>query len=159
MESFRLWIKWSLLGLVALCVAGFVTLYVLSTWSAEPTNECDVHFDNGVVLSGVPAAQTRPQQIKGLSKQARVDKGMLFAWNAAEPRTFWMHDTWAPLSVGFFSDEGVLFSIDKMSPNTDTHHDSESPARFALELPQGRFEQLNLKTGSKVTHMACRLIN
>jgi len=82
---------------------------------------------------------------------------MLFSWEAAEPRVFWMHNTHVALSVGFISADGTLFAIEDMAPDTDDYHYSAGPATDALELVQGEFAQEGLRPGSRLLRRECRL--
>lgn len=114
------------------------------------TKKCDLHFSTGLVLRSVPVAVTNADQAQGLSKLMNVGPGMLFAWHSPTQRYFWMHNTWVPLSIGYFDAKGRLFSIQEMAPNTDTIHASEKPALLALELSHGLFGAYKLKIGDRL---------
>ncbi|MFC0229411.1 DUF192 domain-containing protein [Serratia aquatilis] len=123
-----------------------------ATQSAE---KCDLHFSNGITLAGVPVVRTIEQQAKGLSKRDNVGPGMLFSWDKAEPRIFWMRDTYVPLSIGFFDHSGRLFAVEDMQPETDDRHYSIQPALDALELARGEFQKYGLKVGVRLTARTC----
>lgn len=150
--------KWVLaicaLALLLLAL-GMVQLNNLETPRVEV---CDLHFSSGAVLEEVPVARTREQQARGLMHQEDVGNGMLFVWPEADLRAFWMRDTPAPLSIGFFAADGTLFAIKHMEPETDDYHFSARPAQYALELAQGEFERKGLPVGSRMVHRDCRTV-
>ncbi|MCK9468063.1 MAG: DUF192 domain-containing protein [Porticoccaceae bacterium] len=126
--------------------------------AVEPSEACTLHFSNGVVLESVPVARTKAQKAKGLSGTDKVGRGMLFTWEDAEPRVFWMRDTRVPLSVGFFDAEGLLFGVVDMEPETDDYHFSIKPAADALELEAGQFQQYGLIKGVRLLNRTCEPI-
>lgn len=128
------------------------------TRAAEPGEICDLYFSNGATLTGVPVARTVAQQTRGLAKRDDVGPGMLFTWETAEPRVFWMRDTRVPLSIGFFDDTGLLFAIQDMQPETDDYHYSIKPASDALELEQGQFQVHGLREGDRLIERTCSLL-
>lgn len=141
--------------------AGLLLAFVVGRQQARaamPVSSCDLHFSNGVVLQGVPVAETVEQQARGLSRLDDPGAGMLFTWANYEPRVFWMRDTYVPLSVGFFDREGLLFAITDMEPNTDTYHFSILPAADALELGAGEFGRQGLDVGVRLVDRECRAI-
>jgi len=111
---------------------------------------CDLAFSTGLVLSDVPVARTQDEQSRGLSKRDDIGPGMLFAWPNARPVSFWMKDTFVPLSIGFFDASGVLFSIQDMTPQSLKAHPSVLPALHALELRQGDFQRLGIALGTRL---------
>ena len=117
---------------------------------------CNLTFDTGAVLRGVPVAETRAEQSAGLANLDDVGSGMLFAWPTAEPRVLWMHDTRVPLTVGWIDADGVLFGLEDMAPKTDTMHLSMEPAVAALELPRGAFERRGLAAGARLVKRDCQ---
>lgn len=132
------WTKW--IKCIGVCVLLLFT---------EHTTYCTLLFSNHTILYHVPLAETPEQQHRGLSHRSDMGSGMLFVFSHPQRLSFWMHDTWIPLSIGFFDAQGVLLNIEDMTPNTDTIHFSASDqAITALELPQGQFAQLGLMPGT-----------
>ncbi len=77
-------------------------------------------------------------------------QGMLFVYENAEPRSFWMKNTRIPLSIAFLDTRGVIISISDMKP-LDTHGTaSAGPAQYALEVNQGWYSRNGIKVGDKV---------
>ena len=123
--------------------------------SPEPTHACTLKFSNGLVLTDIPLAKTLAQQAKGLTKRQDAGPGMLFSWDNAAQRVFWMRDTPIDLSIGFFDAQGLLFAIEDMEADTDCYHISDKPATDALELAKGQFQKLGLKTGDRLLERRC----
>jgi len=128
------------------------SLLWMAAVQAQPADmqRCDLAFSTGLVLSDVPVARTQDEQSRGLSKRDDIGPGMLFAWPNARPVSFWMKDTFVPLSIGFFDASGVLFSIQDMTPQSLKAHPSVLPALHALELRQGDFQRLGIALGTRL---------
>jgi uncharacterized membrane protein (UPF0127 family) len=91
----------------------------------------------------VEVAATPAARRCGLSLRSGLEKnqGMLFVFPATQPLTFWMKDTWIPLSIAFLDKHGRILSIQKMTPmQTAEKYRSPRPTRYALEVNQGWFE-------------------
>lgn len=101
----------------------------------------------------VELAATPQSRACGLSRRPALDEnhGMLFVYPRSGPRTFWMKDTWIPLSIAFLDDSGTIINIEIMSPDqTEKRYRSSRPALFALEVNQGWFRLHGIKAGDKV---------
>ena len=78
------------------------------------------------------------------------NRGMLFVFPYTQPLSFWMMNTYLPLSIAFIDEQGVIVSIDDMKPLTTDPHPSARPARYALEMNQGWFAKRGIKAGAHV---------
>src|SRR5476649_2281360 len=78
------------------------------------------------------------------------NRGMLFVFSYAQPQSFWMMNTYIPLSIAFVDEQGVIVNITDMKPLTTDPHPSTKPAKFALEMNQGWFAKRGIKAGAKV---------
>lgn len=146
-------------GAAGLIVAGvFLALAAgrQQAQAADVAEVCDLSFTGNVQLRGVPVVRTKEQQAKGLSNRDDAGPGMLFAFDPPGKLAFWMRDTRIPLSIAFVSEDGTLFIIEDMKPNSDEYHLSMKPAKYALELAQGRFEREGLAVGSRLLKEECR---
>lgn len=82
-----------------------------------------------------------------------ADEGMLFIFETEEPRSFWMKNTFIPLSIAFANAAGVIVDIQDMSPvksemeTSPPTYVSAKPAKYALEMNQGWFLQNQIKVG------------
>ena len=96
-------------------------------------------------------ARTYRQKATGLMfrNELKDGHGMLFVYPADYILSFWMKNTYIPLSIAFLCAEGVILEIHDMEPlSLETVHSSR-PARYALETPQGWFERAGLKPGDR----------
>ncbi|GFM81350.1 hypothetical protein PSCICN_20420 [Pseudomonas cichorii] len=125
--------------------------------AAEITEVCDLTFTGNTRLSGVPVARTWPQQSKGLSYLDDVGPGMLFAYESAGTLSFWMRNTWVPLSVAYIDEDGRVFKMEDMEPDSADYHLSGQPAKYALEVMQGQFERKGIAVGSRLENIQCRV--
>jgi len=80
----------------------------------------------------------------------RPDHGMLFAFERPQPQSFWMKNTYIPLSIAFIGVDGRILNIDDMAPQTETAHWSKGPAMFALEMRRGWFAERGIRAGDRV---------
>lgn len=97
-------------------------------------------------------AQTPQQQQIGMMMRTEMaaHEGMLFVFEEAGPRCFWMKNTLLPLSIAFIEDDGTIVNIAEMKPRSEATHCSEKPVRFALEMNQGWFSKRAIKAGFRL---------
>jgi hypothetical protein len=101
-----------------------------------------------VELAATPAARTC-----GLSHRENLpqNRGMLFIFPEPGPETFWMKDTFIPLSIAFVDESGKIMNIQDMTPvQTDELYSSQGPAGYAIEVNQGWFERQGIAAGDQV---------
>jgi uncharacterized membrane protein (UPF0127 family) len=123
-----------------------------------PINACPLELPTATVsINGhrliVELAASPRSRTCGLSKRSTLDEnqGMLFAYPRSDLRTFWMKDTWIPLSIAFLDESGKILNIEIMSPDqTEKRYRSIRPARFVLEVNQGWFRLRGIKAGNRV---------
>jgi len=82
-------------------------------------------------------------------KSLPENSGMLFVHAEEQRLSFTMDDTLIPLSIAFMDSEGRIVDIKDMKPRTDGPYVSAEPARYALEVNQGFFEERGVKVGDK----------
>jgi uncharacterized membrane protein (UPF0127 family) len=101
-------------------------------------------------------ALTSDQRQRGLMEvtDLRGYSGMLFVFPTDSPSGFYMRNTPTPLTIGWFDAEGELVSTADMEPCADVDDcPTYSPTgqyRFALEVPQGRLDDLGAGPGSRL---------
>src|SRR5690349_489907 len=61
----------------------------------------------------------------------KPDHGMLFVFERNEPLSFWMRNTYIPLSIAFIAPDGHIVNIEDMKPQTEETHWSRGPAMYA----------------------------
>ena len=101
----------------------------------------------------VELAATPQSRACGLSHRSALkeNRGMLFIYPRSEPRTFWMKDTWIPLSIAFLDESGIIINIENMMPDqTGIRYHSRLPAAYALEVNQGWFRLHGITAGDRV---------
>ena len=105
----------------------------------------------------VEVARTNAQLSQGLMYRTHMGEndGMIFVFPDVATRSFWMKNTFLPLSIGFFDDEKILVDIQDMAPvksemeTMPPSYVSAKPARYALEMNQGWFKKNGVKVGAK----------
>jgi uncharacterized membrane protein (UPF0127 family) len=100
----------------------------------------------------VEVAATDDARMTGLMHRRMMpeNRGMLFVFAYAQPQSFWMMNTYIPLSIAFIDEAGTIINIDDMKPLTTDPHPSTKPAKYALEMNQGWFAKHGIKAGAKV---------
>ncbi|TVR70442.1 MAG: DUF192 domain-containing protein [Spirochaetaceae bacterium] len=100
----------------------------------------------------VELAVTVEDRARGLMfrEDLAPDQAMLFVFPDSAPRSFWMKDTPLPLSIAFISAAGVILEMYDMEPLSLDPVRSRFPARFALEVNQGRFTELGIAPGDRI---------
>jgi uncharacterized membrane protein (UPF0127 family) len=79
------------------------------------------------------------------------DRGMLFVFEGERTHSFWMKNTLIPLSIAFIDSGGRIVDIQDMKPLDDEppSYVSAEPARYALEVNRGFFEERGVKVGDR----------
>jgi uncharacterized protein len=105
----------------------------------------------GQVINVEVAATPGTREI-GLMNRFSIppDEGMLFVFPVLQPLSFWMRNTFAPLSIAFIDADGRILNIDDMSPRTDDPHPSTGAALYALEMRQGWFRRHGIERGAQI---------
>jgi len=100
----------------------------------------------------VEVARTSADQARGLMDRKRLGEGegMIFVYAADRRMSFWMRNTYIPLSIGFLTSEGEILQIEDMRPLDLTPVVSQRSARHALELNRGAFERASARVGDRV---------
>ncbi len=83
-------------------------------------------------------------------KHLPEDAGMLFVYQSDQWLSFWMKNTYIPLSIAFINSKGTIVDIQKMEPQTTNSHRSKKAAKYGLEVNQGWFEEHDVKVGDRV---------
>lgn len=102
----------------------------------------------------VEVADTDAERQTGLMGRTVLpeDAGMLFVFEGDQALSFWMRDTLIPLSIAYIDAQGRIVDIQDMQPLDDVppHYISAEPARYALEVNQGFFEERGVTVGDTV---------
>jgi uncharacterized membrane protein (UPF0127 family) len=100
----------------------------------------------------VEVARTPEERAVGLMgrKQLGKEEGMFFVFEEEGYHSFWMKDTFVPLSLAFINREGRIIRIVDMEPLTLTSHPPPKPILYALEMNQGWFSKNGIQVGDVV---------
>jgi len=100
----------------------------------------------------VEIANTPEQRAIGMMYRRKLgpDEGMLFVFERDQNLSFYMKNTFVPLSIAFIRSDGLISNIANMEPRTLTPHHSRTPSRYALEMPQGWFAEHGIQAETKV---------
>lgn len=106
--------------------------------------------DGGTTVSvRAEIASTPAQQSRGFMKRKRIPDGtgMLFVFAKDEVLSFWMMNTPHPLSIAYIDSSGRIRNIYDMTPFSLAPVKSTVSVRYALEVPRGWFDRVNIKVG------------
>lgn len=101
-------------------------------------------------------ADSDNERARGLMDRPLLEPGtgMLFLFEEADERVFWMKNTSIPLDILFFDADGVFVSRTTMNPCADGDacptYASEAPARYALEVNRDEPLTIDVADGWKV---------
>jgi len=108
----------------------------------------------GQVIAVVKAeiAVSQEERSKGLMyrKSLKDGNGMLFIFDKDEVMSFWMKNTYIPLSIAFIAANGKIIDIKDMYPLDTNSVFSSRSVRYALEAPQGWFSRAGVKEGDSI---------
>ena len=98
-------------------------------------------------------AATPDQRTIGLMYRFSLpaDHGMLFVFPQPQPLSFWMRNTYIPLSIAYIDVEGRILNVVEMAPRSDATHPSRGEALYALEMRKGWFADKGVGPGTRVT--------
>ena len=108
------------------------------------------------VVFDVEIAATDAQRSLGLMHRRRLapTAGMAFLYPAPARGSFWMKNTFIPLSIAFWDRRGRIIRILDMTPcptGACRFYSPGSPFAGALEVNRGAFRRLGVKRGDVVT--------
>ena len=129
----------------------FILVLLLSVFSFQ-LFASNVTFEKkklqlGSQILQVEIADNPAKTAQGLMfrKELKEGHGMLFIFPDEQTRSFWMKNTFVPLSIGYFNAKYELIDIQDMQPAKSEMQTefptyvSKGPAKFALEVPVGWF--------------------
>lgn len=98
-----------------------------------------------------------PEEIRrGLMhrKKMQKDTGMLFIMPQVKPLSFWMKNTYIPLSIAFIREDLEIVRILEMKPlDTSLRYRSGKACKYALEVPQGWFSKHGIEAGDSIVFL------
>ena len=99
-------------------------------------------------------ADTEFRRMKGLMfrESMQENRGMLFVFEHEQHLSFWMKNTYIPLSIAYIDRRGVIMEIHDMKPlDTSITYPSKNPAKYALEVNQGWFRKHAINAGKQAS--------
>ncbi|NVK34568.1 MAG: DUF192 domain-containing protein [Rhodobacteraceae bacterium] len=105
----------------------------------------------------VEVARTAPQRAQGLMEREQMDAdaGMLFVFEGAGERYFWMKDTPLSLDIIFISESGEIIHIaNDTTPRSEKIIPSRGDALYVLEVLAGTAKRLGIRAGDQVASAA-----
>ena len=135
----------------------FFLFFCFNLGSCEPNRlqMADIVIERseaGQVIVRAELARTQEEQSQGLMYRRRLDDGygMLFIFSRDDMYSFWMKNTYIPLSIAFISSDGQITEIRDMRPHDESHTRSSRSVRYALEVPQGWFDRVHIQVGDRL---------
>ena len=97
-------------------------------------------------------ADTEPVRQYGLMHRDSMpsDHGMLFVFPDERRLGFWMKNTRIPLDIIYVDASGKVVSIHQMKPYDLRTTKSDGPAKYAIEMNEGRAAATGIKPGDQV---------
>ena len=98
-------------------------------------------------------ADTEPSRRLGLMHVREMPEthGMLFVYPRTARRSFWMKNTYVPLSLAYITSDGRIDQLWDMEPlQTRRVYPSRAAVRYVLEVNQGWFERHGVEVGDRV---------
>jgi hypothetical protein len=77
-------------------------------------------------------------------------EGMFFIFDRDQVLSFWMRNTYIPLSIAYIASDGIIIDILNMHPHDETRVTSSRSVRYALEVPQNWFSRTGVQEGDMV---------
>ena len=100
----------------------------------------------------VELALTHEERSKGLMFRESLDEdsGMLFVFDRSGFYSFWMRNTFIPLSIAFIDARGIIVNIEEMVPHDERPVSPELPIIYVLEMNAGWFSGREIMPGMRV---------
>ena len=122
--------------------------------SKLPTKKFNIFREDGsTVQVEAELAIKADERNHGFMERENIPEGtgMLFVFQNDQILSFWMKNTPHPLSIAYIDRKGVIRDIFDMKPYSLSSISSTTSVRYALEVPQGWFDKVNIKEGDKIT--------
>lgn len=120
-----------------------------SSADIPPRGEAWVVFAADTVRAEVAATAGEREEGLMYREELADGTGMLFVFESEEIRSFWMKNTFVPLDIAYLDSSMRIVDIKRMEPEVEDLYESSDPAMFALEVPQGWFEDHGIEEGDR----------
>ena len=139
--------------LTSLAVFAFALAFNPAARAEDGLEKLSVVTGSGEHVFQVEIAKDPAQRARGLMFRRFMpeDRGMLFEFQANEPVSFWMKDTYIPLDMVFLTAAGVVTRVAaNAEPLSEAVIPSGGPCVAVLEINGGEAARIGLKVGDKV---------
>jgi uncharacterized membrane protein (UPF0127 family) len=104
------------------------------------------------ILLRLEVANTEQEREVGLMNRSRLDldSGMIFVWTSPILESFWMENTYIPLTVAFLAPDGTIQEMQDMQPLTTDLHTPAKAYQYAIEVNKGFFARNGIQVGDTV---------
>jgi len=130
-----------------------IVLFVSCGSKKLATQEITIQRNGQAIVSlKVELAVTPEERAQGLMHRESLPdgEGMLFIFDKDDILSFWMRNTYIPLSIAYITYDGRIADIRDMYPLDETSVKSSRSVRYALEVPQGWFSRAGVREGDVV---------
>lgn len=111
--------------------------------------------DSLIASFDIEIAKTEYETQTGLMYRdsMKADRGMLFIFDNASPRYFYMKNTRLPLDIIYISEDKKIVSFyENAEPFNESSLPSEAPAKYVLEINGGLIEKLGISVGDSLDY-------
>ncbi len=111
--------------------------------------------DSLIASFDIEIAKTEYETQTGLMYRdsMRENRGMLFVFDDASPRYFYMKNTRLPLDIIYVSEDKKIVSFyENAEPFNETSLPSEAPAKYVLEINGGLIDKLGIRVGDRLNY-------
>ena len=124
----------------------------------EFTKEGELSFfkqesDSLIAEFDIEISKTEYETQRGLMDRYSMEsnQGMLFIFPDAQPRSFFMKNTYIPLDIIYLDSNGKIVSFqENAEPLNESSLPSHLPAKYVFEINGGMVQSLNLEIGDKI---------
>jgi uncharacterized membrane protein (UPF0127 family) len=113
-----------------------------------------LHCDGTTITSiRIEIAETPERHASGLMGRGLADfsMGMLFVFETAEHRQFWMRKTPVPLDLIFVGEDSqVIAIVERAKPMSDRTYHSRGAAKYVVEVRAGFVERHRIQAGTRI---------
>lgn len=111
--------------------------------------------DSLIASFDIEIAKTEYETQTGLMYRdsMRENRGMLFVFDDASPRYFYMKNTRLPLDIIYVSEDKKIVSFyENTEPFNETSLPSKAPAKYVLEINGGLIDKLGIRVGDRLNY-------
>ncbi|MBI2463698.1 DUF192 domain-containing protein [Candidatus Peregrinibacteria bacterium] len=154
------YVKWMIFGIFFIFIVLFFIFFVFGycRYGSFDGNRGEVVIQTPVTefLISAEVADTSEKRAKGLMYRENLpdEMGMLFIFEEAGIRNFWMKNTLIPLDIIFLSSDkkivGISNNVQPCSDDFCPYISSEEPAQYVLEVRGGFAAENSIEVGDTV---------